>query len=224
MNAEIFRFLRELRDNNNRPWFHARKERYDALQQAFLAEVQELIDRIASFDPELSGLEAKDCFFRIYRDIRFSPDKSPYKTHLGAYMARGGKNSEYAGYYFHLEPDGSLLSGGIWMPPSPLLKRLRKDIYDQMDEFATILEEPSFKETFSALEGDTLSRLPAGYPLDCPYGHILKHKDFCVVANRPDSFFLQDGWMEQAIAVYRKLLPFNRFLNYTVDNYLGRIE
>jgi uncharacterized protein (TIGR02453 family) len=139
-------------------------------------------------------------------------------------MARGGKNSEYAGYYFHLEPDGSLLSGGIWMPPSPLLKKLRKDIYDQMDEFAAILEEPSFKETFPALEGDTLSRLPAGYPLDCPYGHILKHKDFCVVANRPDKFFLQDGWMEQAIAAYRKLLPFNRFLNYTVDNYLGRIE
>ncbi|OAV69795.1 hypothetical protein Barb4_01607 [Bacteroidales bacterium Barb4] len=223
MNTEILQFLRELSENNNRPWFQAHKERYDILRKAFLEEVQELIGKISLFDPELSGLDAKDCFFRIYRDIRFSPNKIPYKTHFAAYMARGGKSSEYAGYYLHLEPDGCLLSGGIWMPPSPLLKMLRQEIYDQADEFTAVLEEPSFKETFPALEGDILSRMPAGFPADSPCGYLLKHKDFCVVSYRPDSFFLQEDWKDKTADVYKKLLPFNQFLNYTVNDYLGNI-
>ncbi len=223
MNAEIFEFLRELRQNNNRDWFHANKERYDVLRKVFIDEVQQLINRIALFDPEINGLEAKDCLFRIYRDIRFSPNKLPYKTYFSAYMAKGGRKSEYAGYYIHLEPDSSLLSGGIWMPPSPLLKMLRQDIYDQIEEFSGIIENKAFKKTFPILEGDSLSRMPMGFPADSPYGYILKHKDFSVMSNRPDSFFMQDNWIEKATEDFKKLLPFNQFLNYTVDNYLGNI-
>ena len=134
MNAEIMQFLTELKQNNNREWFQANKNRYDSLRKGFIDEVQQLINRIALFDPEIAGLEAKDCLFRIYRDIRFSPDKTPYKIHFAAYMAScGGRGSERGGYYIHLEPGGCLLSGGIWCPPPALLKALRKDILKTYD-------------------------------------------------------------------------------------------
>ena len=134
MNAEIIQFLTELRQNNNREWFQANKSRYDFLRKVFIDEVQQLIDRIALFDPEIAGLEAKDCLFRIYRDIRFSPDKTPYKIHFAAYMAScGGRGSERAGYYIHLEPGGCLLSGGVWCPPPALLKiRSYYGLYDKI--------------------------------------------------------------------------------------------
>lgn len=149
MNAEIIQFLTELRQNNNREWFQANKDRYDALRKGFIDEVQQLIDRIALFDPEIAGLEAKDCLFRIYRDIRFSPDKTPYKIHFAAYMAScGGRGSERAGYYIHLEPGGCLLSGGVWCPPPALLKALRKDIYENIEDFVAIMEKPAFKKTY----------------------------------------------------------------------------
>lgn len=223
MDATIFEFLRELSVNNDRVWFQANKGRYEALREMFIEEIQGLINRIVLFDPEITGLEAKDCLFRIYRDIRFSPNKQPYKTYMSAYISQGGRKSEHAGYYVHLEPDNCILSGGIWMPPSKLLKMLRQDIYDQIDEFTQILEDPSFKSIFPGLEGDMLSRMPAGFPADSPYGYILKHKDFSVMSYRPEKFFSQDNWIDQVAADFRKLLPFNRFLNYTVDEYLGKV-
>ena len=188
------------------------------LRQAFTNEVQQLIDRIALFDPEIAGTEARNCLFRIYRDIRFSPNKLPYKQHFAAYIARGGKNSERGGYYLHLEPDNSLLSGGIWCPSPGLLKCLRKDIYDNMAEFIGILENPAFKAVYPSLDGEMLKRMPAGFPADAEHGDILRHKDFCVYTPKPDSFFLQEDWMDKAVADFQLLRPFNRFLNYTVDN------
>lgn len=223
MNAEIIQFLRELQQNNNRPWFQENKERYDALRAGFLDEVEELIRRISLFDPEVAGLQAKDCLFRIYRDTRFSPDKTPYKTYMSAFIALGGRKSARGGYYLHLEPDNCLLSGGVWCPEPKLLKKLRQDIYDHIEEFVAIIEDPAFKAIYPTLEGDVLKRMPAGYPVDSPYGYILKHKDFSVVCNKPDAFFSQPDWMDQSIACFEKLLPFNRFLSYTVDEYIGRI-
>jgi uncharacterized protein (TIGR02453 family) len=217
-------FLRELEQNNNREWFHANKPRYDALHKGYIEVVQQLINRIALFDPEIAGLEAKDCLFRIYRDIRFSPNKLPYKTHFGAYIAaQGGRNSERCGYYLHLEPGNCFLSGGLWMPQPKLLKMVRQDLYDHIDEFVSILEDPSFKALYPALEGETLKRMPAGYPSDFAYGEIIRHKDFCVSTAKPDAFFSQEDWLSQAAACYEKLLPFTRFLNYTVDEYLGKV-
>lgn len=220
MIQDILHFLKELQANNNREWFQVHKKRYDALKKAHLDIVQQLIEKISLFDPEIAGLEAKDCLFRIYRDIRFSPDKRPYKDHIGAYICQGGKNSLRSGYYFHLEPGNCLLSGGLWMPEPKLLKKVREDIYNQMDEFTTILEEPSFKADFPRLEGETLKRNPAGYPTDFPHQEIIRHKDFTVSSLRPDSFFNQKDWMDQTVATFRKLVPFHQFLNYTVDEYI----
>ena len=200
MNEQIIEFLTELRSHNNREWFQDNKNRYDALRKVFIDEVQDLIGRISLFDPEVAGLEAKDCLFRIYRDIRFSPDKTPYKCHFAAYISQGGRASERGGYYIHLEPGGCLLSGGVWCPPPALLKK-----------------------TFPVLEGEMLKRMPAGYPMDSPYGYIMKHKDFSVVSYKPDNFFYAKNWMDKAVDDFKLLLPFNRFLNYTVDEYLGRV-
>lgn len=224
MNGEILQFLRELEQNNNREWFQAHKDRYDVLRKGFSDEVQQLINRLSVIDPEVAGLEAKDCLFRIYRDIRFSPDKTPYKNHFAAYIAScGGRSSERGGYYIHLEPGNCVLAGGVWCPSPALLKKLRQDIYDHIDEFAAILEEPSFKKLYPVLEGETLKRMPVGYPADFKYGEILRHKDFSVISKKSDDFFTAPDWLEQSVACFGKLIPFNRFLNYTVDEYLGRI-
>ena len=119
---EIYDFLRELRENNDREWFNAHKKRYVELKAWFDEWVGKLIEKTAGFDEEIEGLNVKDCVYRIYRDVRFSPDKSPYKTHFAAYLASpGGRNSQRAGYYVHLEPDGSLLAGGLYCPEPSLL-------------------------------------------------------------------------------------------------------
>lgn len=170
-----------------------------------------------------SSIGCIDSFLSIYRDIRFSPDKTPYKCHFAAYISQGGRASERSGYYIHLEPGGCLLSGGVWCPPPALLKKLRQDIYDHIEEFTAIIEEPTFKKTFPVLEGEMLKRMPAGYPMDSPYGYIMKHKDFSVVSYKPDNFFYATDWMDKAVDDFKLLLPFNRFLNYTVDEYLGRV-
>ena len=222
-NEQILSFLRALSANNYREWFQAHKEEYDRLRQAFTDEVQQLINRIALFDPEVAGLEAKNCLYRIYRDIRFSPDKTPYKNHFAAYIASGGRGSLRGGYYLHIEPERCMLSGGVWCPAPPLLKQLRRDIYDHIEEFTEILENPAFKQHFPGLEGESLKRMPAGYPADCPYGDILRHKDFCVVTQQPEAFFSSPDWLEQTAAIFELLQPFNRFLNYTVDDYLGDV-
>ena len=223
-NAQIIQFLKELSLHNNREWFQENKARYDVLRNAFIDEVQQLINRITLFDPEIAGLEAKDCLFRIYRDIRFSPNKTPYKTHFAAYIAScGGRGSERGGYYIHLEPGNCLLSGGVWCPPPALLKKLRQDSYDHIEEFVGILEEPSFKAMYPVMEGEVLKRMPVGYPSDFKYGEILRHKDFSVASYKPDEFFFAPDWLDQSVACFEKLQPFNRFLNYTVDEYLGRI-
>jgi len=220
---ELFEFLRELRANNDREWFKANKKRYDALHKAHVVVVQELINRISAFDPEIAGLEAKNCIYRIYRDIRFSNDKTPYKTHFGAYMTGfGGRTSPYGGYYLHLEPDSSFLSGGVWCPDPKMLKQLRQDIFGNIEEFVDILENKKFKQLYGGLEGEMLQRMPEGYPKDSPYDYILKHKYFVVSCEKPESFFNADNWMDEAVEDFKVLYPFNKFLNYTIGEFFGK--
>ena len=203
--------------NNNRPWFQENKPRYEVLRQAFIDEVQQLINRIALFDSEIAGLEAKSCLFRIYRDIRFSPDKTPYKRHFSAYIARGGRSSEWGGYYFHLEPGNCMISGGVWCPEPKLLKALRQAIYDNLDEWNSIVEAPAFKETYPVFDGEVLKTVPRPFPKEGAHARWMMRKDYTVVCHLPDEFLLQQEWVE---AVAQKLLllkPLNDFLNYTVD-------
>jgi uncharacterized protein (TIGR02453 family) len=224
MMRELFKFLKELRENNNREWFNENKPRYEVLHKQHIAVVQQLIDRIAAFDPDIAGLDAKSCIYRIYRDIRFSQDKTPYKTHFGAYMTGlGGRTSPYAGYYLHVEPDNSFVSGGVWCPSPAMLKKLRQDIYDNVDEFIAILENKKFKKIYGELEGEVLKRMPDGFPKDSPCGDILKRKYFVVSSMKPEAFFYSEDWPEKVAEDFRALHPFNKFLNYTMSGFFGKI-
>ena len=216
---EILEFLRELRDNNNREWFNANKERYLRLKEGFDAYTEMLIDKISVFDPEIKGLEVKDCVYRIYRDTRFSPDKTPYKIHFASYIAAyGGRNSRRGGYYVHIQPDGCFLSGGIYCPEPAVLKRLRQDVFDNIEEFKQILADEEFKKEFSKLdETNMLKTVPAPFPKDFPDGDLLKHKDYTVLSPKPDSFFEKGDVTDKILKVFKKLYPFDRFLNYTID-------
>lgn len=216
----ILAFLRELRENNNREWFAEQKSRYLELKKGFDVLVDDLIGRIARWDDEVQNLKAKDCVYRIYRDVRFSPDKSPYKTHFGAYICGfRGRNSGRCGYYFHIEPGNCLLGGGCYCPEPALLKRLRQDIYDNIEEFTSILRDPEFSAEFPEIDPDgKLKKVPAPFPADFPEGDLLKYKHYDVVSLKSDAWFESGGLTEKADRVFQKMYKFNRFLNYTIDN------
>jgi uncharacterized protein (TIGR02453 family) len=221
---ELFEFLKELQVNNDRDWFKENKPRYDALYKEFVHIVGRLIDKIATFDPEVAGLDAKSCIYRIYRDIRFSHDKTPYKTHFGAYMTGyGGRTSAYGGYYLHIEPGNSFVSGGVWCPTPVMLKQLRHDIYDNIDEFVAIIEDEKFKNVYGELEGEVLKRMPDGFPKDSSYEDILKHKSFIVSSMKPEKFFYSKNWMDEVVEDFRILYPFNKFLNYTIGEFFSKV-
>jgi uncharacterized protein (TIGR02453 family) len=223
MMKDLFEFLKELRENNQREWFKENKPRYEALHREFVLVVEQLIDKIAAFDTEIAGLDAKSCIYRIYRDIRFSPDKTPYKTHFGAYMTGyGGRTSSYGGYYLHIEPGESFVSGGIWRPAPAMLKRLRRDIYDNIDEFIAIIGDEKFKRVYGELEGDTMKRMPDGFPKDTPYEDLLKQKSFVVSSVKPEEFFYSGNWPDEVVEDFKVLYPFNRFLNYTIGEFFGK--
>lgn len=210
-------FLTELRKNNNREWFQAHKGEYDALRKQFVADVEQLIARVATFDDELRNLRVEDCIYRIYRDIRFSPDKTPYKTYFSAYMARGGKKSPRAGYYLHIEPGNVAVSGGIWCPETRLIKALRQAIYDNLDEWQSIVEAPQFKSVYPTFVGERLKTVPREFPKEGDHVEWVKRKDYTVWGNQPDAFISKPDWVEQAAEKLRLLKPMNDFLNYTVD-------
>ena len=214
---DLIEFLKQLSRHNNREWFQAHKEQYDLLRSRFVSDVERLISLLASHDEELRGLHVQDCIYRIYRDIRFSPDKTPYKTYFSAYMARGGRKSPRAGYYLHIEPGNVALSGGIWCPDGRLIKALRKAIYDNFDEWQSIVEAPDFVRIYPAFVGDTLKRVPREFPSDGEHAEWVKRKDYTVWGLQPDSFLSSPDWVEQAAEMLLKIKPMNDFLNYTVD-------
>lgn len=215
--SALIDFLVELREHNNREWFHANKARYDTLRADFLRDVERLISHISAYDEELRGVRAEDCVYRIYRDIRFSPDKTPYKTYFSAYMARGGRKSERAGYYLHVEPGNVALSGGVWCPEPHLLKALRQAIYDNIEEWEEIVSDAEFSTVYKEFVGETLKTVPRNFPREGNHVQWVKRKDYTVWGNKPDNFFDQADWVEQATQQLKLLLPMNRFLNYTVD-------
>lgn len=217
---KIIAFLSELRENNDREWFARNKTRYEEIRQEFDAFVEQLIVAIARFDPSVAGLSVKDCTYRIYRDTRFSKNKEPYKTHIGAYVCSGGKKSGRAGYYFHIEPKGdgliggNLMSSGLYMPEPNVLRSIRDEFYDNGKQMlAAIAKAKGFR-----LNGENkLKRVPAGYAADSPYAEYLKLKDIYLERFFDDDFLLQDRLAEAAAAEFRKTAGFTALLNRAVD-------
>ena len=215
----LLRFLSELKVNNNREWFAENKTWYDQVRVQFEQMAKELITEISTFDNSIKHVEVKDCVFRIYRDTRFSKDKTPYKTHFGVYIASaGGRKSQHAGYYLHLDPAGCFLSAGVWCPDSTLLKALRQSVYDNIDELNEIRLKPDFLQYFSAFyEQDKLKTVPRGFPKDFPEAELLKLKHYLVDFPLDESILHASDFVSRIGAIAKCAYPFNRFLNYTVD-------
>ncbi|MGL5785956.1 MAG: DUF2461 domain-containing protein [Bacteroidales bacterium] len=219
----IMSFLSMLQENNNREWFAEHKEEYEIAKSEFEKSVNTIIGGLSQFDSSLNGLDAKDCIWRIYRDVRFSYDKSPYKTHFGAFMAKGGRKSSYSGYYLHMEPGNCLLGGGIWCPDSKLLSALRRSVYDHTEEFLSILNDPGFKSIYDGLDKeDMLKIIPRNFPKDYAYPDLIKVKSYLVSHSLKDSFSDGLGWENKIVDDFKVLAPLHKYLNYAVDEFYDR--
>lgn len=214
-------FLRELAANNCKPWMDQNRDRYKLHRGRFERYVEELVDRITSFDPSVAGLKAKDCTYRMNRDIRFSVDKSPYKTHFSAFIAPRGKNSGMAGYYLHLEPavEGSsmighsiLAVGDVCFPPA-ILRSVREEI---LDNGALMLRNIAAAKGFRIDTAGSLKRVPTGFPSGTPYDELLKLKDHCLVLDLEEEELYAPDFTEQMIACFRSAKPYLDQLNRAI--------
>jgi len=214
LQASTLEFLRLLKLNNNREWFNANKPAYEQAKEDVEQFVAKLIPRLAKFDPSVGQLKAKDCLFRIYRDVRFSPNKEPYKTNMGAYITGGGKKSMDCGYYLHIEPEDQIfLGGGSYVPPSPQLKMIRQEIDYHTPEFLAILQHPDFVKQFGQLDDYKLKTAPKGYPKDHPYLHLLQYTSYVASRMFTNVQITQPDFLDQIEASCKALKPLNDFLN-----------
>jgi uncharacterized protein (TIGR02453 family) len=217
MDAGILRFLEDLRDNNNRDWFQKNKDSYLKAKQDFEIFIDKMIPEVRKFDISIDLITAGDCLFRIYKDVRFSKDKSPYKTNMGAFIARGGKSAQFGGYYVHIEPGQCMLAGGIYMPRPEVLKLLRQEIFYNIKEFKGIIEHKNFVKYFGEFfDEDKLVNPPKGFPKDWPDIELLKYKSYTVSVLVSDKQFVSSGYFEYCLEVFKALQPLNEFLNRAV--------
>lgn len=217
---EVLAFLKKLSANNNREWFAENKASYEKAKMLFDKSVEELLLRMSVIDPSLAGVNLKDCLWRIYRDTRFSPDKTPYKRHFGAFIAKGGKKAGHGGYYIHVEPDNCFIGGGVWRPDPKLLKKLRQNVYVHIDEFLQIIENKDFKKVYHSFDTEeALKTVPREFPKDFSHPELLKLKHFVVSKEVDEAFFDKKDWLNEVIHDFEVLKPMNDFLNYVVDEY-----
>src|SRR6476659_4928251 len=144
LQSSTLKFLKDLKKNNNRPWFEAHRKQYETAKEDFLSFAEKLIAGIAVFDPPIAQLKAKDCTFRINRDVRFSKDKSPYKNNIAGYFNRNGKKGNGAGYYLHVEPGKSFAAGGMWQPEPNELAKIRQEIDYSFDDWTKVIGNTAF--------------------------------------------------------------------------------
>lgn len=213
MQSSTLQFLRTLEKNNNREWFNENKTTYQEAQQDVISFVEKLIEEMVVFDEEIGKTDAKKSLFRIYRDTRFSKDKSPYKTNFGASLGMG-KGSQKAGYYLHIEPGKSFLAGGIYMPESSVLKEIRKEISAFGEEFLAIVEKDEFRNYFRGLSvEDKLKKVPQGFEKDDKMAEFLKLKHYIVTHPVSDEQLLNENAAKEFAKIYKAMKPLNDFLN-----------
>ena len=213
----IMIFLEGLTANNTRDWFNENKASYLKALTGYEELVERLISGIGIFDDDVVGLKPKDAIFRIYRDVRFSQDKSPYKNHFGAFVAKGGRKGD-AGYYIHIAPNASMLAGGVWRPEAVNLKKIRKAIDLYHEEFLEIINEKEFKKWFGQVDtNDSLTRVPSGYSLDSPVANYLKMKSFTVGHHFTNSEVSASDFESKVVEGSRAMFRFNQFLREAVE-------
>ena len=206
-------FLKDLHKNNNRDWFNENKDRYRAAHTNVADFVEVLIEEIGKFDEEILKIDAKKALFRIYRDVRFSKDKSPYKTNFGAGLGMG-KGNRISGYYLHIEPGKSFLAGGVYQPDTTVLKEIRKEISINSNEFLSILEQDEFRNNFRGLSVEQkLQRVPAGFEKDDPMAEFLKLKNFIVVHPVSNEALMKEDAAKNFAQIFKSIKPLNDFLS-----------
>lgn len=216
INKETLNFLSTLEINNNREWFNENKHLYLEAKSNVENVVNEIISEVAEFDSSVERLEAKNCIFRIYKDTRFSKDKTPYKTNLGASLVqKGPKTLNHAGYYIHFEPGKSFLAGGVYMTEPKNLKAIREAISSYGDEFLKILNKKYFKDLLE-LQGTKLVKVPQGFDKEDQMGDYLKFKQFTVFHPLSDADVLDKNFIKNTLKVLKEIYPFNRFLNEAI--------
>ncbi len=218
-NIEIIDFLKQLSANNNKEWFDENRKIYKNLRKYFIQLVQMLIDGISFFDKSVSYEPAKKSIFRINRDLRFTKDKTPYKTNFGAFIVPGGKKSGKAGYYLHIEPKNSFIAGGVYRPQSKVLKKIRWRIYQNIDQFCKIIYEKDFKETFGNIHGEKLKNLPRGFDKSFKKSDLLKFKDYTVIKKITEKDLISDSFIEDCLFIFAKMRAFNTFINKSFEDY-----
>jgi uncharacterized protein (TIGR02453 family) len=204
-------FLDDLSRNNNKTWFDAHRSDYESARAAFEELVDDLISEFRQPD-NLEGLRARNCIARIYRDVRFSHDKSPYKTNLGAMIAPGGWKAAALGYYLHLEPRQSMAAGGLYNPTPEQLERFRQAVVADPGEIDQITSAGPFVEIFGAIEGERLKTAPKGYDRTHPQISLLQLKQVTVIHRYTDQEALSPAFEQQVITAFRAMRPFLDYL------------
>lgn len=210
-------FLKKLAKNNNKPWFDANRAVYQDARTDFAAFIDQLIEEHGKSDPQIAHLAAKDCMFRINRDIRFSKNKTPYKKNFAASINRGGKKSIYAGYYFHLEPGNSFTGGGIWMPMPDETRKIRQEIDYNWADFKKIIGSAKFKAAFNGLDtaeaGIALTNVPRGYEKDNPAAEYLKLKSWVAMQPVSDAELTSKDLVKKVVKSFAAIQPLLYFIN-----------
>jgi len=218
---DILNFLKDLEANNAREWFDLNRDRYDATRKQFLVVAEQLIHDIRQFDDEVPALNPKDCVFRIFRDVRFSKDKLPFKSNYGCFVARGGKKSGFAGYYLHIQPGECFLSGGIYMPLPEYLQAIRQEIYYHPKNYIDLIENKEFKSAFTLEYSNKLKTAPKGYPKDWEFLDLIKNRNYAFGHRIEEQELLAPDFIEKAIELFKVIYPLNRYLNKAVDENIG---
>ena len=217
LQTSTIKFLKDLKKNNNKPWFDANRKRYEEAKKDFELFIQQVIDSHGKKDKTISSLKAKECLFRINRDIRFSKDKTPYKTNFGASINKGGKKAfSTAGYYFHLEPGEAFVGGGIYQPMPEELRKVRQEIDYNFKEFKNIIGSKKFKSVYGDLDKSNeflLSRVPKGYEADNPAADYLRLKSYIAFEHITDSDLTSKTLVKKAADAFQTLQPFIDFVN-----------
>ncbi len=218
---EIFDFLRRLKENNNREWFNNNKSEYLKIRENFDKFVEALLAIISTFDSSVVHLSVKDCTYRIYRDVRFSADKSPYKTHMGIFINPPyGKKANTCGYYIHLEPDNCFVCAGTICLESKIIKAIRQSIYDNIDEYRAIVEDLQFQKHFDKLGDNFLKTAPKGFPKDWEFIDYIRPKDFLAYHNLSEDFFI-DNPVKKLLPYLQQAKRFNDFINFTIEDFIS---
>jgi uncharacterized protein (TIGR02453 family) len=218
LQLSTLKFLKNLQKNNNRPWFETHRKQYELAKEDFILLTEKLIEAIAVFDKPIALLKAKECTFRINRDVRFSKDKSPYKNNIACYFNRNGKKGNGAGYYLHIEPGKSFAAGGIWMPEPKDLIKIRQEIDYSFNDWKKIISNASFKKTFTeGIKGEALVRPPKGYDEDNPAIQYLRQKSFIVSKPFTDAEVQSKTFVKDVANTFKAMKPLVDFVNAAVE-------